>query len=166
MSVSIRAARESDRTWIRALMVERWGGPPVISRGVAHDPELLRGLVAEDGEGRPVGLLTLELNGAECEVVTLDALVPRRGIGTMLLAAAAAKAARAGCTRLWLVTTNDNVAALAFYRSRGLRIVTVHEGAVARSRELKPSIPLVGASGIPIRDEIELEMALAPAPRT
>ncbi|HEY0591378.1 MAG TPA: GNAT family N-acetyltransferase [Thermoanaerobaculia bacterium] len=143
-------------------MIERWGGAPVISRGVAHDPETLRGLVAEDGEGRPVGLLTLELRGEQCEVVTLDAIVPRQGIGTMLLAAAAAEAARAGCRRLWLVTTNDNAGALAFYRKRGLRLVAVHEGAMARSREIKPSIPLVGTNGIPIRDEIELEMALAP----
>jgi hypothetical protein len=40
----------------------------------------------------------------------------------------------------------------------------VHEGAVARSRELKPSIRLVGASGIPITDEIEMVMTLTGAP--
>jgi hypothetical protein len=31
---------------------------------------------------------------------------------------------------------------------------------VASSRLLKPSIPLTGFQGIPIRDEIELEMSL------
>lgn len=34
--------------------------------------------------------------------------------------------------------------------------------AVARSRALEPSIPLVGEHGIPIRDELELELALEP----
>jgi hypothetical protein len=31
---------------------------------------------------------------------------------------------------------------------------------VEQSRKLKPEIPLIGNDGIPIRDEIELEMKL------
>ena len=64
----------------------------------------------------------------------------------------------AGCTRLWVITTNDNVNALRFYQRRGFCLVTVHRGAVDRSRAtLKPEIPAAGAYGIPLRDEIELE---------
>jgi len=67
-------------------------------------------------------------------------------------------ARRQGCTRLWVITTNDNVDALRFYQRRGFRLVTVHRGAVDRSRaSLKPEIPPVGAYGIPLRDEIELD---------
>ena len=63
-----------------------------------------------------------------------------------------------GCTRLWVITTNDNVDALRFYQRRGFCLVRVHGGAVDRSRaSLKPEIPPVGAYGIPLRDEIELE---------
>jgi hypothetical protein len=41
---------------------------------------------------------------------------------------------------------------------RGFCLVRVHRGAVDRSRvSLKPEIPQVGAYGIPLRDEIELE---------
>lgn len=160
MNVSIRPTRDSDRSWILALLAERWGGSPVVSRRVAHHPEELRGFVAEGEDSRPAGLLTFELLGEECEVVTLDALVMREGVGTALLDAAIAEARRAGCRRLWLITTNDNERALAFYRSRGLGVAAVHAGAVARSRELKPSIPLVGENGVPIRDEIELELPL------
>jgi hypothetical protein len=41
-----------------------------------------------------------------------------------------------------------------------LTLVRVHPGAVDRSRaSLKPEIPAVGAYGIPLRDEIELERA-------
>jgi hypothetical protein len=41
---------------------------------------------------------------------------------------------------------------------RGFCLVRVHRGAVDRSRaRLKPEIPAVGAYGIPLRDEIELE---------
>jgi hypothetical protein len=60
------------------------------------------------------------------------------------------------------VTTNDNLGALRFYQRRGLRLVALHVGAVAESRRLKPSIPEVGHDGIPIRDELELELELRP----
>ena len=74
------------------------------------------------------------------------------------LAAVDAVATDAGCARIWLITTNDNVDALRFYQRRGYRLLRVDAGAVDRSRSsLKPAIPLVGSHGIPIRDEIVLE---------
>jgi len=36
------------------------------------------------------------------------------------------------------------------------------EGALERSRELKPSMPLLDDRGVPIRDEIEMERLPAP----
>ena len=68
--------------------------------------------------------------------------------------------ATAGCRRVWLITTNDNLRALRFYQRRGFRLVAVHPNALARSRELKPSIPEIGLDGIPLRDELELELTL------
>jgi GNAT superfamily N-acetyltransferase len=53
----------------------------------------------------------------ETEVVTVDALELGRGVGSLLLDAAGTLARRAGWRRLWLVTTNDNTAALRFYQS-------------------------------------------------
>ena len=73
-------------------------------------------------------------------------------------------AREAGCTRLWLVTTNDNDRALGFYRAQGFDVVAVHDGAVDASRRLKPSIPLVNGAGVPIEDEIEMERRLSPDP--
>ena len=71
------------------------------------------------------------------------------------------EATKAGCRRLWLVTTNDNTHALRFYQRRGFRIAAVHTGAIDEYRgTLKPEIGLTGNDGIPIRDEIELELAL------
>jgi hypothetical protein len=61
-----------------------------------------------------------------------------------------------------VVTTNDNLAALQFYQRRGFRLVLLRPGAVDGSREfLKPEIPTLGAHGIALRDELELEMMLA-----
>ena len=79
------------------------------------------------------------------------------GVGTALLDAVRDAAVQAGCRRIWLITTNDNLRALGFYQKRGYRLVAVHRDALQRSRELKPSIPLVSPDGIPLRDEIELE---------
>jgi hypothetical protein len=59
-------------------------------------------------------------------------------------------ARRQGCTRLWVITTNDNVDALRSYQRRGFCLVTVHCSAVDRSRaRLKPEIP-VAIPGYPV----------------
>ena len=60
----------------------------------------------------------------------------------------------------WVITINDNLDALRFYQRRGMRLVAVRPGAVDEARRLKPSIPVIGAQGIPIHDELELELRL------
>ncbi len=84
------------------------------------------------------------------------------GVGSLLIESVEDVAREAGCTRLWLITTNDNDRALGFYRANGFDVVAVHEGAVDASRKLKPSIPLVNEAGVPIQDEIEMERRLPP----
>jgi RimJ/RimL family protein N-acetyltransferase len=63
-----------------------------------------------------------------------------------------------GVRRLWAVTTNDNIGALAFYQKIGFRITAVYPGAFDSARKLKPELPLTGYGGIPLNDEIELEL--------
>lgn len=92
--------------------------------------------------------------------MSLDSLRESQGIGTALMEAVKKVALEAGCCRIWLITTNDNLHALRFYQKRGFVLVAVHRGAVTASRKIKPEIPLMGADGIPIRDEIELERDL------
>jgi GNAT superfamily N-acetyltransferase len=93
----------------------------------------------------------------QCEVLTLHATEQWRGVGTALIETVEQPAAGHGCTRLWLITTNDSVDALRFYQRRGFRLAAVHLRAVDYSRSmLKPEIPVAGAYGIPVRDEIEL----------
>ncbi len=107
-----------------------------------------------------MGLVTYRIEGQACEVVTLDSLEANIGIGTALVEAVREAATQAGCTRLWLITTNDNMDALRFYQKRGLRLVAVHRDAVTEARRSKPQIPWIGNDGIPLRDEIELELML------
>ena len=157
--MELRGLTDEERDWVEQVMVERWKAPTVVSRGRVHRPRELAGLVVLDGERR-VGLLTYRVEGDSCEVVTLDALVERAGVGTMLLDAAAEAARSAGCRRLWVITTNDNVHALRFYQRRGFALAALHRDAVTKARRLKPEISLVGEHGIPIRDELELERLL------
>ena len=82
-------------------------------------------------------------------------------MGRELLNEARQIAVDRGCTRLWLITTNDNTRAIAFYEAWGMSRVAEHLGAVDRSRaSLKPTISTHGANGAPIRDEFEYELRL------
>lgn len=157
--MGIRPFDDTDRPWAAALISEHFGSTRVVSRGVLHDALQLPGLVAV-ADGAPVGLVLYRIVQDECEVVVLVAMQPRRGIGRALLLAVRQLAQRAGCTRLWLVTTNDNQGAQAFYQAQGMRQVAVHRGAVAQARAFKPDIPLIGENGIPIEDEVEYEFLL------
>ena len=152
-----RPAGPGDHDWIVRTLTAEWGSTTAVAHGVAYDAGTLPALVAEAG-GERAGLLTYVIEGGALEVVALDAPVHRSGAGTALLAAASDVARAAGAGRLWLVTTNDNLDALRFYQRRGMRIVGVTPGGVDASRLLKPSIPTVGAYGIPLRDELTLEL--------
>ncbi len=158
-SNSIRASTNADRDWVRDFVREHWGSEIVVSRGHKYDPSGLPGFVAEQDE-QVIGLATYHIDGDTCELMTLDSLVEGRGVGIALVEAVVEAARAAGCLRLWFITTNDNVDALRFYQKRGFRLVALYPDAIAESRKLKPEIPLVGAHGIPIRDEIALEKRL------
>jgi GNAT superfamily N-acetyltransferase len=159
-SPRIRPIREDERAELARVVGANWGSSIVASRGVAHDVGDLPCLVAVDGE-RWLGAAVYRVEGDECELVLLEAFEKVRGVGTALLAATAAIARRSSCRRLWLMTTNDNLDALRFYQRRGMRLVHVWPEATTEARQkLKPEIPLVGDYGIPLRDELELELVL------
>jgi GNAT superfamily N-acetyltransferase len=129
-------------------------------RGELTHPSQHPSVLAWSGDDL-VGVATYVVSGTSCELLTLHATERFAGTGSALLAAVRGLAEHAGCTRLWVVTTNDNVDALRFYQRRGFRLTTVRPGAVDASRvTLKPEIPTSGAYGIPLRDELELEMQL------
>ena len=151
-----RLLREADASWAAKVVRERWNGPFVVSKGKVHDTRQLPGIVADD-EDRMVGLLLYSHEGGNIEIITLDALEPRRGIGRLLLDAILARAVEVGVKRIWLVTSNDNVGAVAFYSRCGFRLVHVWLEAITSARSLKPLIPLMDKNGVPIRDELEFE---------
>ena len=155
----IRPLSKDDRDWVAGFLEEQWGSTEMVTRGRIHSVDTLPGFVAVEDD-RPVGLVTYRIDGDECEIVSLNSLVEGAGVGSALLDAVKTLAVYVPCNRLWLITTNDNVWALRFFQKRGFRLVAVHRDALEESRKLKPEIPLTGIDGIPLRDEIELEMLL------
>jgi ribosomal protein S18 acetylase RimI-like enzyme len=138
----------------------------IVTRGRVHDASELPGYVASQDK-EIVGLITYKIEADHCEIVSLNSSIQGVGIGTALLKAVEMHAIEQNCTRLWLITTNDNQPAQHFYYKRGYKIVAIHHDAIKESRKLKPEIPLFGVDGIPIRDEIELALDLpCPANRS
>lgn len=158
-SHNIRKIEEGDRKWIRDLLVKEWKSPLIVTKGIIHHADSLPGFIAEMNGNRQ-GLLIYRIEVNQCEIVTLNSVIGRRGIGSALIDTVKKEALTSGCKRLWFITTNDNVDAIRFYQKKGFRLVAVHENAVEESRKLKPEIPITGINGIPIRDEIEMELII------
>ena len=159
MDAQLSRSGPEDRRAVEEFLRER------VSLRVARRGELVDALdhpaVLAWSSGRLVGVATYVVDGDDCEVLTLHAASRLTGTGTALLNAVQDIARVAGCARLWLVTTNDNVEAIRFYQRRGFRLTALRPGAVDSSREsLKPEIPSSGFFGIPLRDELELELVI------
>lgn len=158
-SIIIRSIKQRDRRWIKKLTIAEWGADFIAVHGEIFYPAELPGFIALLND-EYTGLITYNIEGKACEVITLNTLNPKLGIGSQLIEAVKEQASEAGCRRLWLITTNDNLNALGFYQKRGFHLAALHTDAVTQARRIKPQIPLVGKNGIPNRDEIELEMDL------
>jgi N-acetylglutamate synthase-like GNAT family acetyltransferase len=157
--MQITELSDDDRKWVKERTELLFGGDFVVSREEVHDPHRLPGFIAAEGPER-VGLVTYDIAGDSCEIVTIDALCQFMGIGTELLEKVEFVAAAAGCTRLWAITTNDNLDAQRFFQKRGFVINAVRLGTMSKIRLLKPNVPRIGCHGIPIRDEVELTKPL------
>jgi GNAT superfamily N-acetyltransferase len=156
----LRQIEDADRGWVHGFISDHWGGERVVVHSTVYYPHLLPGFIAENEKKEAIGLATFIIANSACELVTLDSIRRGEGVGSALVTALVQEARKQRCSRLWCVTTNDNLPALKFYQKRGFHIAAVYPGAVDRARILKPSIPLWGIESIPIRDEIELEMQL------
>ncbi|MCB2210058.1 GNAT family N-acetyltransferase [bacterium] len=159
MNIKIQNITQDDLPDINACVDEMWGGNPIIVHLDSYRVDNLAGITAEI-DGKLVGFLHYEILGNDCEILTLASLQEGRGIGTALISAVENLARSRGCRRLHLITTNDNLHALGFYQRRGFHLSGLFPGRVAQSRQLKPTIPMIGDEGIPLRDEIQLEKLL------
>lgn len=156
MSLKIEQINQEDQPIVLDIVKQFWGDASIVIHGnVFHTPDL-QGLKAVIN-GKIVGILHYQLSGKVCEIITLASLCQGKGIGSSLVDAVESLAASHQCRKVRLTTTNDNLHALGFYQRRGFSLVKLRPGQVAKSKQIKPSIPLVGENEIPLRDELVLE---------
>jgi DNA-3-methyladenine glycosylase I len=158
--IKIRKIKSADTDWIKEIFIQYWGGDFVVSRGKVHKIEEFNGVYIAEQQSKKIGLITYKSINTELEITGLISKDEKRGIGTALVNSVITLAKQEGIKRICLVTTNDNLNALSFWQKRGFQIVKVYPNAMENTRRLKPAIPLIGENGIPLRDEIELEMLL------
>ncbi|MFA7253511.1 MAG: GNAT family N-acetyltransferase [Patescibacteria group bacterium] len=144
---------------VSTFFIDRWGCDFIVSGEEKLYGKDLPGF-AVYGDNKIIGLLTYHLKNNECEIVTLDSIELNSGIGSALLNAMVKKAIDNKYSRLWLMTTNDNIDAMRFYQKRGFVFSGINIDAIQKSRDLGQEIPETGHYNIPIRDEIELEYQL------
>lgn len=158
--IEIRPASEVDPQKLLDFVVRCWHAETVVAHEEEMYPARHAGFVAiRDGE--IVGHVTYRGDGERCEITTIQAFPRQGGVGSQLMDAVLRAARAEGYRVVWLTTTNDNLDAIRFYQRRGFRIKAVRSGAVDRARKaLKPEIPKVGMYGIPISDELDLELLL------
>lgn len=142
---------------VQQFFKEHWGTTEMVISSGIYDCSKLEGFAYMDTKKKILGLVTYILRGEECEIISLDSIVEGKGIGSSLVQAVEQQAFATNCTRITLITTNDNLHALKFYQKRGHFLVEILQNAVAQARLYKPEIPLVSNDGIPIRDEIRLQ---------
>lgn len=153
--LEVKRLNGTDQVWVREFITSHWVSPEIVVHGTVYFPENLEGCKALV-KGEIAGLITWSINGSGCEIVTLNSTYQGSGIGSALLQAVENIAKERSCARCWLVTTNDNLNAIRFYRKRGYRITSIARGAVDAARCIKPAIPLAGEGGEPIHDEVTL----------
>lgn len=157
-----RPIEDHDRPAIAEFIEQHWHSRMVISRGQGYYPHEQDGFI-EWRDDKIVGLLTLRCDGDSMELLTLNSTLEGQGIGSALLLAAIDKAREMNLSPVWLTTTNDNLRAIGFYQRLGFRMTAVNLGAVDEARKIKPQIPEVGQNGIPIHDEVVLELQIKPS---
>lgn len=150
---------DANRALINQFLEQHWFTTTMIVRGTEIDMTKVNGFYWAE-EGVILGLVTYVINDGMLEIVSLDSLRENLGIGTALVEAVVREAREQGCSKVVLVTTNDNVDAMRFYQKRGFDMARLFRNALDRSRQLKPEIPLIGEHGIALRHEIEFERVL------
>lgn len=157
--MEIQAITPETRAQVNAFITSHWYSTEMILRGEVINMTAVDGYFVER-DGATAALITYLVRDDVCEITSLDSLIEGRGTGSALVGKVIETARNRGCRKVIVVTTNDNIHAIRFYQKRGFDMARLYHNALSKSRELKPSIPLIGNDGIPLRHEIEFELLL------
>jgi GNAT superfamily N-acetyltransferase len=157
--LAIRQAAAGDLPRIEELSIHFWDETVVDCFCRKYDVLACPAFLACDSE-EVVGLAcyAIEPEWDAVVLVLLNALpdFQGRGAGRLLLDSLCSAAVQDGLVRILVATSNDDLPALALYQRYGFQITGVSPGLIARHHGAE----FPGFSGIPIRDEIQLELRL------
>lgn len=149
-----------DKSAFLALMMQHWGSHRMMIGLKVYDcAELpLNGLFS--AEGKLLSVASWAMDGDVAVLCALHALTPGQGAAIDLLDAVKRAAKAKGATRLRAMLTNDNLPAMGFYQKQGFRFSGLYIEAIDHYRSVIPTIIKTGHLDIPVRDALELEIAL------
>lgn len=153
--------QKADREEIAKFVEDHWRSRMVMSGGRPFYPHQEQGLI-ERRDGKIVGLLTYHVENDAMEILTHNSTVEGARIGTSLMLNAIERARELRCRRVWLAVANDMLRAVGLYQRLGFRMVKIRLGALDEARTIKPQIPKFSDRGVPIRDEIVMELIIEP----
>jgi len=145
------------REKLQPILDETWSSPLLAINGKLWDSRTMPGYVAVNGD-EILGYLLYEFHDGVCEIMVLESVAQNIGLASAFIGQMKQTAKSGGVNKVIVQTSNDNTHAFRFYQRRGFTIREVRIGAMDAARKLKPSIPLIGEEGIPLRDEIEFEI--------
>lgn len=145
------------REKVQSILDDSWSSPYLAINGKLWDSRTMPGVAAVCDDD-VLGYLLWEFHDDECEIMVLESVAQNIGIASALIEQVKQAAKASGMSKVIVQTSNDNIHAFRFYQRRGFTIRNVRVGAMDAARKLKPSIPLIGKDGIPLRDEIEFEI--------
>jgi ribosomal protein S18 acetylase RimI-like enzyme len=156
-ALEVRAAQPKDRERMEEIALHFWGETEVECFERVYEVLELPALVAEV-DGEVVGFLSYAAEGERLNLVMLNVL-PKwqgHGVASSLLRAVVEQARRLGALRLVVATTNDDLPALGFYQRAGFTIEEVVPGRILEHHGGEEE----GFAGIPVRDEVRLQLSL------
>lgn len=157
---TIRAATAADTARIEELSLHFWDETEVDCFDRQYDLLACPALLACDGE-EVVGLASYAVEpDRDAVVLVMLSVLPDhqgRGGGWALLDAVRDEATKRALGWILVVTSNDDLPALALYQRYGFRITEILPGRVA----LDHGGEFPGLAGIPVRDEIRLSYEIA-----
>lgn len=169
-SLTVRSATPLDSPAIRDLALHYWDETEVDCLDRQYDVLACPALLACDNTGAHedvrtvVGLASYALEPDwDALVLVMLSILPKhqdRGGAWSLLDALRGVAQQQGAARMLVVTSNDDLPALALNQRYGYRIMEVLPGRIADHHGAEQP----GFSSIPVRDEIRLVYHLDPEP--
>ena len=146
--------------FIRKDLISLYGSEHIISiKRQYYQASELDGYIVKD-QSNIVGVLLYNVEENQCELVYIHSIEPAKGIGRRLVSRLNQDMKSRGIGKIWVITTNDNLEALAFYQKLGFKLSRTYQNAMDKVREIKPMVPLIGMNGIPLNDMLELEMKI------